>query len=114
MGKLKIYILHLMVNRIVHLTKARAKVTSFDITHPIFILFPEITDDVCKLPVPLDRSFQFELLTISPGNISLPPSKNEFVDVGILFYILTDFNYATLTSPYIFQTTVECKLPLLR
>ena len=29
-------------------------------------------------------------------------------------YILTDFNYATLTSPYIFQKTVECKLPLLR
>ena len=29
-------------------------------------------------------------------------------------YILTDFNYATLTSPYIFQRTVECKLPLLR
>ena len=29
-------------------------------------------------------------------------------------YILTDFNYATLTSPYICQKTVECKLPLLR
>ena len=28
--------------------------------------------------------------------------------------ILTDFNYATLTSSYIFQKTVECKLPLLR
>ena len=28
--------------------------------------------------------------------------------------ILTDFNYATLTSPYIFQKTVDCKLPLLR
>ena len=28
--------------------------------------------------------------------------------------ILTDFNYATLTSPYIFQNTVECKFPLLR
>ena len=27
--------------------------------------------------------------------------------------ILTDFNYATLTSPYIFEKTVECKLPLL-
>ena len=26
--------------------------------------------------------------------------------------ILTDLNYATLTSPYIFQKTVECKLPL--
>ena len=31
----------------------------------------------------------------------------------VLVYILTDFNYATLTSPYIFQKTVECKLPLL-
>ena len=30
------------------------------------------------------------------------------------YSILTDFNYATLTSPYIFQKTVECKLPLLR
>ena len=29
-------------------------------------------------------------------------------------HILTDFNYATLTSPYIFQKTVECKLILLR
>ena len=29
-------------------------------------------------------------------------------------YILTDFNYATLNSPYIFRKTVECKLPLLR
>ena len=29
-------------------------------------------------------------------------------------YILTDFNYATLTSPYIFQKTVKYKLPLLR
>ena len=28
--------------------------------------------------------------------------------------ILTDLNYATLTSPYIFQKTVECKLPLRR
>ena len=28
--------------------------------------------------------------------------------------ILTDFNYATLTSPYIFQKTVEYKLPLRR
>ena len=28
-------------------------------------------------------------------------------------YILTDFNYATLTSPCIFQKTVECKLSLL-
>ena len=28
--------------------------------------------------------------------------------------ILTDFNYATLTSPYIFQKNVECKLPLLQ
>ena len=27
--------------------------------------------------------------------------------------ILTDFNYATLTSTYIFQKTVECKLLLL-
>ena len=36
---------------------------------------------------------------------------------SVLFYssaILTDFNYATLTSLYIFQKTVECKLPLLR
>ena len=32
----------------------------------------------------------------------------------MLSCILTDFNYATLTSPYIFQRTVECKLPLLR
>ena len=31
-----------------------------------------------------------------------------------IHYILTDFNYATLTSPYIFQNSVECKLPLLR
>ena len=29
-------------------------------------------------------------------------------------HILTDFNYATLTSPYISQKTVKCKLPLLR
>ena len=28
--------------------------------------------------------------------------------------ILTDLNYATLTSLYIFQKTVECKLPLLQ
>ena len=28
--------------------------------------------------------------------------------------ILTDFNYATLTSLYIFQKTVVCKIPLLR
>ena len=28
--------------------------------------------------------------------------------------ILTDLNYTTLTSIYIFQKTVECKLPLLR
>ena len=28
--------------------------------------------------------------------------------------ILTDFNYATLTSPDIFQKTVYCRLPLLR
>ena len=27
--------------------------------------------------------------------------------------ILTDFNYTTLSSPCIFQKTVECKLPLL-
>ena len=33
--------------------------------------------------------------------------------VPVVSYILTDFNYATLTSPYIFQKTVECKLPLL-
>ena len=32
----------------------------------------------------------------------------------LLYNILTDFNYATLTSPYIFQKTVECKLLLLR
>ena len=31
-----------------------------------------------------------------------------------VYIILTDFNYATLTSPDIFQRTVECKLPLLR
>ena len=31
-----------------------------------------------------------------------------------ILYILTDFNYATLTYPYIFQKTVECKLSLLR
>ena len=29
-------------------------------------------------------------------------------------YILTNFNYAALTSLNIFQKTVECKLPLLR
>ena len=29
-------------------------------------------------------------------------------------HILTDFNYASLTSPNIFQKTVACKLPLLR
>ena len=28
--------------------------------------------------------------------------------------ILADFNYVTLTLLYIFQKTVECKLPLLR
>ena len=34
---------------------------------------------------------------------------------NILFEnILTDSYYATLTSPYIFQNTVEYKLPLLR
>ena len=35
---------------------------------------------------------------------------------NVHFYItiLTDFNYATLTSPYTFQKPVECKLPLLR
>ena len=27
---------------------------------------------------------------------------------------MTDFNYATLTSLYIFKKTVECKLPFLR
>ena len=27
---------------------------------------------------------------------------------------LKDLNYATLSSPYIFQKTLECKLPLLR
>ena len=29
-------------------------------------------------------------------------------------YILTDFKNATLTSLYIFQNTVVCKIPLLR
>ena len=29
-------------------------------------------------------------------------------------HILTDFKYATLTSPYIFQKTVEYKIILLR
>ena len=43
-------------------------------------------------------------------------SKVFFTQIFIMFWlnILTDFNYATLTSPYIFQKTVECKLPLLR
>ena len=30
---------------------------------------------------------------------------------AVNIHILTDFNYTTLTSPYIFQKTVECKLP---
>ena len=39
-----------------------------------------------------------------------------FYPIHLLFYvyILTDFNYATLTSPNIFQKTVGCKLSLLR
>ena len=46
---------------------------------------------------------------------SPPCSCGDFQSVHYFFYyILTDFNYATLTSPYIFQKTVECKLLLLR
>ena len=43
-------------------------------------------------------------------------SENELFLIGqvTIKTILTDFNYATLTSPYIFQKTVECKLPLFR
>ena len=37
-----------------------------------------------------------------------------FLMTGNSVYILTDFNYATLTSSYIFQNTVVCKLPVLR
>ena len=44
---------------------------------------------------------------------SLAMQINLAIMFGRFSYILTDFNYATLTSPYIFQKTVECKLPLL-
>ena len=56
---------------------------------------------------------------VSTGGLSLRPIKAELPKLdkkkNLNFAcILTDFNYATLTSPYIFQKTVECKLPLLQ
>ena len=45
------------------------------------------------------------------------PDSTYFFDSHLFIcyiYILTDFNYATLTSPDIFQKTVECKLPWIR
>ena len=47
-------------------------------------------------------------------NLFLVILKKKTVSFVISSYILTDFNYATLTSPYIFQKTFKCKLPLLR
>ena len=52
--------------------------------------------------------------TESPPNIERSAAEATRYMYGGLKYILTDFNYATLTSPYIFQKTVECKLHLLR
>ena len=50
-------------------------------------------------------------------NMAAKGHNTIFIVIGsneCFIYILTDFNYATLTSPYIFQNNVKCKLPLLR
>ena len=60
------------------------------------------------------ESNQTSKICPEPGYISFSENSVVFHSAFFKLYILTDFNNATLTSPYIFQKTVECKVSLLQ
>ena len=69
---------------------------------------------VCVIRADLSRPWLFVHTDNSSDQTQLITQSTIEFSAILLVTILTDFNYATLTSPYIFQKTVECKLPLMR